>query len=129
MTYLLTGSTGFIGNELAKALIAGGDKLHLLVRSPEKALSLGNQNITLFKGDVTDAGSIEKAIKGCDGVFHLAAVAKVWSSHPENSFRVNVEGTKNILEAAERNGIAKVVFTSSAGTLRPTGADELADEP
>jgi len=124
MTYLLTGSTGFIGNRLATELVKAGHRLHILVRSPEKAASLMSGDVTLFQGDITDFDSVEKAMKGCSGVFHLAALARVWSRNPELSYRINVEGTVNILEAALKNGVRRVVFTSTAGTIRPSGPSE-----
>lgn len=124
MTYFLTGFTGFIGNRLASELVKKGHQVNILVRSPGKAASLMTENVTLFQGDITDYDSVERAMKGCSGVFHLAALARVWSRNPELSYRINVEGTGNVLEAALKNGVKRVVFTSSAGTIRPSGPFE-----
>jgi NAD+-dependent farnesol dehydrogenase len=128
MKYFITGGTGFIGHELAKTLIKQGHQIHLLVRRPEKAASLGKENVTLFRGDVTDFESVNNAIKGCSAVFHMAALAKVWSKNPELSYLTNVMGTRNVLEAAISNKVEKIVFTSSAGTLRTSDVDKDVDE-
>lgn len=127
-TFLITGSTGFIGMELARTLAGQGHSLHLLVRSPEKAKSLLRDGVTLFKGDITDAASLEEAMKGTTHVFHLAALAKQVSDDPSDFERINVQGTRNVLECAIRHNIRKVVYTSTAGVFGTTGPDEDADE-
>lgn len=125
---LITGSTGFIGMALAKTLAEQGRPLHLLVRSPEKARSLETEGVTLFKGDITDVASLEAAMKGTTHVFHLAALAKQVSKDTADFDRINVEGTRNVLECALKYNIRKVVYTSTAGVFGTTGADEEADE-
>lgn len=127
-TILITGSTGFIGMELAKTLAARGHRLHLLVRSPEKAKSLLRDGVTLYRGDITDIDSLEAAMIGTTYVFHLAALAKQVSDDPADFEHINVEGTRNVLECALRHNIRKVVYTSTAGVFGTTGPDEEADE-
>ena len=127
-TFLITGSTGFIGMELAKTLATQGHRLHLLVRSPEKAKSLLTDGVILFKGDITDTDSLEEAMKGTTHVFHLAALAKQVSDDPADFEQINVQGTRNVLECAHRLQIRKVVYTSTAGIFGTTGPDEEADE-
>jgi NAD+-dependent farnesol dehydrogenase len=126
MNYFITGSTGFIGMELTRHLIAEGHSVNLLVRDPQKAIN--HPSVRLFQGDLEDAAIIEKAMEDCTHVFHLAAYAKAFADDPDIFTRVNVEGTRNILEAALRLKVQRVVFTSTAGTFDPTTDDNDAHE-
>ena len=128
MKYFLTGATGFIGKELAKKLLDRGDTIHALVRSPEKGKEIEHKNLHLFPGDVTNPESIEIAIQGCDFVFHLAGYAKPWSKDKSLPEKINIDGTRNVLEAAMRYKIKRVVFTSTAGVLKPSEKNEIVDE-
>ncbi len=128
MKFLITGSTGFIGGALVKRLAKEGHTLHLLVRSTAKAAELNLPGVRIFEGDVTDAASVRRAIRGCTHVFHLAAYAKPVADDSGVFYDVNVTGTRNILEAAIVAGIQRVVFTSTAGTFGVTGPEEDADE-
>jgi NAD+-dependent farnesol dehydrogenase len=128
MKCFVTGATGFIGNNLVKKLLKEGNKVHILARSQNAGKLFGKKNITVFPGDLLDTKMIEKAMIGCDIVFHLAAYANIWSKDKTLAFKTNVQGTQNILEAALKNGIKKVVFTSSAATLPPSKEKEEVDE-
>ena len=128
MKYLITGSTGFIGGVLAKHLAAEGHSLHLLIRSESKAAALNLPGVRMFEGDITDAVSVQTAMQGCSHVFHLAAFAKPVAKEPDTFHIINVEGTRNVLEAAIKEGVKRVVFTSSAGTFGVTDAEQDADE-
>ncbi|NQU86458.1 MAG: NAD-dependent epimerase/dehydratase family protein [Mariniphaga sp.] len=128
MKYFLTGATGFIGKELAKQFLQKGEIVHALVRSPEKAQQIDHKNLRLFQGDITNKESIQKAMVGCDYVFHLAGYAKPWSKDKNIPFEINVKGTINVLEAALQNNIKRVIFTSTAGILKPSDIDEATDE-
>jgi farnesol dehydrogenase len=126
--YFLTGATGFIGQEIAKKLLADGATLHLLIRSSEKMGNLMDENLKMFRGDITDLRAIEEAIAGCDFAIHLAAYARPWSKDKELPYRINVEGTRNVLEAALKANVRRVVYTSTAGVFRPSDQDEAIDE-
>jgi NAD+-dependent farnesol dehydrogenase len=128
MKIFLTGSTGFIGKALAEHLGDEGHTLHLLVRSSSKAASLNIPGVQIFEGDITDAHSVRRAMQGCTHVFHLAAYAKPVAKDSHVFHEVNVEGTRNVLEAAQKEGVTRVVFTSSAGTFGATGPDHDASE-
>ncbi len=128
MKYFLTGATGFIGLELTKHLLLEGETVHALVRSPDNPILPNHQNLVLFKGDVSDQKSIDRAMEGCDYVFHLAGYTKPWSKEKYLPYKINVEGTRGILESALKNKIKRVVFTSTAGTLKPSETDEEIDE-
>lgn len=128
MKYFVTGATGFIGNNLVNTLISKGYEVNVLVRSPNAEKLFRNEKITVFKGDLQNTEMIGNAMKSCDVVFHMAAYANIWSKDKTLAFRTNVQGTKNILEAALKNRIKKIVFTSSAATLSPSKEKEVVDE-
>lgn len=126
--YFITGSTGLIGRALTELLSSHGKSLHLLVRSPSKLSFTNLEGVEVFQGDITDFDSVEKAIKGCSHVFHLAACATQFDKDPGVFDRVNVEGTRNVLLAAANNHIQKVVYTSTAGLFPVTSKTEDANE-
>jgi len=128
MKCFITGATGFIGNNLAKKLLADGNKVHILARSQNGGELFEDDNVTVFFGDLQNTEMIIKAMQGCDVVYHLAAYANIWSKDKTLAFKTNVKGTQNILEAAIKNGVKKMVFTSSAATLPPSKEKEEVDE-
>src|SRR5690606_29121799 len=107
MRVFITGATGYIGANLALKLANAGHTVHALVRSPEKAFMLDHPNIKLFKGDLLDIARIHQAIQSCEAVFHLAAYARVWAEEPSTYFESNVDGTKNVMQAALDAGAHK----------------------
>jgi len=133
MLVFLTGATGFLGSHVARALANQGAELRLLVRPTsnlknlEGLLSPGS-NAETATGDLRDAASLEKAMSGCDTVFHVAADYRLWVRDPEEMYRSNVEGTRAILEAARKNGVRRVVHTSSVATMGFTNDGSPADE-
>ncbi|MCF8301914.1 MAG: SDR family oxidoreductase [Bacteroidales bacterium] len=120
MKILITGATGYIGSGLAKKLASSGHTVHALIRSPEKAGLIRHENIHIFEGTILQPDKIEKAITGCQQVYHLAAYAKPWARDSSTFFRINTLGTDHILKAAFEHKISKVVFTSTAGTFNPS---------
>ena len=128
MNCFVTGATGFIGHELVKTLLHNGDRVNILVRTVKKLELPDSENLKIFTGDLSDIGMIEKGMEGCDKVFHLAAFANIWSENKNMPYEVNVAGTRNILESALKAGIKKVVFTSTAGVLKPSDNFKLTDE-
>lgn len=122
MKYFLTGATGFIGLELTKRLLSEGHTVHALYRSEEKANRLPVGKIRRFKGDLFKPDVLAEAMLGCDGAFHLAGLARPWHSKPQTFYQINVEGARNVFRAAEQTGIEKVVFTSTAGLINPSGS-------
>ena len=120
MNILITGATGFIGTRLTQKLTEDGHIVHALYRSEEKAKAIEHRNVNLFKGDITDYRSVECAIRSCEAVFHMAAYARAWAKESDTFNRINVQGTKNVLDAALREGVRKMVFTSTAGVLGPS---------
>jgi dihydroflavonol-4-reductase len=68
-------------------------------------------------GDLRDAGSLDRAVAGCERVFHVAADYRLWARHPQELYGSNVEGTRNLLEAARRHGVERFVYTSTVGCI------------
>jgi dihydroflavonol-4-reductase len=128
MLAFVTGATGFVGSHVARALEGRGADLRLLVRANSNKKNLDDLNADLVTGDLRDPASLQKAISGCDVVFHVAADYRLWVRDPEEMYRANVEGTRAILEAARRNNVRRVVYTSSVATMGFTSNGEPADE-
>jgi dihydroflavonol-4-reductase len=129
----VTGATGFLGSHVARVLAEQGAELRLLIRPTsnlknlEGLLSQSTKAETAV-GDLRDAASLEKAMSGCDTVFHVAADYRLWVRDPDEMYRSNVGGTRAILEAARKQGIRRVVYTSSVATMGFTSDGHPADE-
>ncbi|HTE30605.1 MAG TPA: NAD-dependent epimerase/dehydratase family protein [Chryseolinea sp.] len=119
MSILITGASGYIGSKLANSLAWQGNQVHALVRSEKAKKWLHHANITTFIGDVEQKESIAIAAKGCKQVYHVAARVGAWAKNASVFYDVNVEGTRNVLNAAVQAGIEKLVFTSTSGVLGP----------
>src|SRR5438034_8384079 len=117
MLAFVTGATGFVGSHVARALAANGAGLRLLVRANSNTKNIADIKADLVTGDLREPASLEKAIAGCDTVFHVAADYRLWVRDPNEMYRSNVEGTRAILEAARKNGVRRVVYTSSVATI------------
>ncbi len=119
MRTLVTGAGGFIGQNLVKRLVETGVPIRVLVRRKTTEPQF-NLDVEICVGDIVDAKSVDNAVRGCDRIFHLAAYAKNWARDAETYKRVNVGGLKNVLEAAKRVSVQRVVFTSTNLTLDPS---------
>jgi dihydroflavonol-4-reductase len=117
MQAFLTGATGFLGSHVARALAAQGAELRLLVRANSNTKNIDDLKADRVIGDLRDPTSLERGIAGCDAIFHVAADYRLWVRDPEEMFRANVEGTRAILEAARKNNVSRVVYTSSVATM------------
>jgi nucleoside-diphosphate-sugar epimerase len=116
MKNLVTGATGFVGSHIAQRLIKEGEEVIALVRKTSNTAFLSGLGVKLAYGDINDPESIKKAISGIDVVYHSAALADEWIS-PKEAYRVNVEGTKNLLDAAREAKVKRFVFISSLAVL------------
>ena len=113
MRYAVTGATGFVGDALVRLLRANGHDVVALVRSPARAAALSASGVTLVEGDLDDSVALDRLNVGVDGLFHVAGWYKLGNPRPEDGWRVNVDGTANVLAAAHRGGVPKVVYTST----------------
>jgi len=128
MLAFVTGATGFLGSHVARVLSDQGANLRLLVRPTSNLKNLQGLNAETATGDLRDAASLEKAISGCDTVFHVAADYRLWVRDPNEMYRSNVEGTRALLEAARMNAVRRIVYTSSVATMGFTSSGSPADE-
>src|SRR5664279_5485003 len=117
MLAFVTGATGFLGSHVARVLAEQGAVLRLLVRPTSDLRNVDGLKADRVVGDLRDAASIEKALSGCDVVFHVAADYRLWVRDPGEMYRSNVEGTRSLLEAARKQGVRRVVYTSSVATM------------
>lgn len=128
MKAFVTGATGFLGSHVARVLADQGVNLRLLVRPTSNLKNLHGLNADTVMGDLRDPASLEKAISGCDTVFHVAADYRLWVRDPNEMYRSNVDGTRSLLEAAKKQGVQRVVYTSSVATIGFTSIGRPADE-
>jgi nucleoside-diphosphate-sugar epimerase len=117
MTVLVTGATGFTGGHLARFLIDSGDRVAVLVRpaSVERAAALKHAGAEIRVGDLSDAAAVARAAEGCDVVYHIAATYREAGQGAAAYTRVNVDGTRHVLEAARAAGARRVVHCSTGG--------------
>ena len=110
----VTGGTGFVGGHLIAQLVELGWSVTALARESSETKDLDQLPVTVAHGDVTDIESLNAAIpRQVDAVFHVAASTNIWSRHNELQTRINVDGTRNVIEAARRAGAGRLVHTSS----------------
>ncbi len=117
MRALVTGATGFIGSNVARELLAQGHVVRALVRPGSNRKAIEGLDIELVEGDLGDRPLLQRALGGCDALFHVAAAYAFWTPRPEQVYLTNVTGTENILRAAIAVGTPKVVYTSTEGTI------------
>ena len=119
MLAFVTGATGFLGSHVARVLAEQGAELRLLVRPTSDLRNLDGLNADRVVGDLRDPASIAKALSGCDVVFHVAADYRLWVRGRDSNemYRSNVEGTRSLLEAVRKQGVRRVVYTSSVATM------------
>jgi len=124
----LTGATGFIGYNLAVELLSDGWEVRALARPRSAHLLSGLDGIQVILGDLFDLAALDSGTKGVDCVFHLAADYRLWTRDPQEMYRVNVDGTRNVLEAARKAGVPRVIHTSSVGAIKAGRDGSSADE-
>jgi dihydroflavonol-4-reductase len=125
---LLTGATGFIGFNLAEFLTRQGVDVVALVRKGSDTSRLEALGVQLAWGDIRDYDSVVGALRGCRELYHVAADYRLWVPDPATMYEINVQGTKNVMEAALKAGIEKVVYTSTVGVLATNKNGKLSDE-
>jgi dihydroflavonol-4-reductase len=118
MTTLLTGATGFVGAAVLRSLVAAGHRVRALVRPSSDRRNLTGVDCEIVTGDLLEIESLQRALRGCEAVFHVAADYRLWVPDREKMNRTNVQGTVNLLRAAAAAEVSRVVYTSSVATLR-----------
>ena len=130
MTTLVTGASGFLGSHVARQLVTRGDDVRVLLRASSHNRAIGDLSLEYVTGDLRDAASLERAMKGVQRVFHVAADYRLWARRSKEIYESNVGGTKNLLEAAKRAGVQQLIYTSTVATIavdRPQLPNEFTD--
>ena len=117
MRALVTGATGFVGAAVARALLQEGWGVRALARKGSDRRNLQRINVEVVEGDLNNAASLAPAVAGCEALFHVAADYRLGAFDPRELYRTNVEGTRNILNAARAAAVRRVVYTSSVATI------------
>lgn len=128
MKALVTGATGFVGAAVARALLSAHWQVRALARKGSNRGNLAGLDIEVHDGDLLDTNSLERAAEGCAGLFHVAADYRLGARDPSQLYRSNVEGTRNVLNAARLAGVRRVVYTSSVATIGISGDGTPGDE-
>lgn len=124
----LTGATGFIGGHIARLLVKRCDRVRVFVRPTSDLRGIGGLEVEKATGDLRDPESLRQALAGCKTVYHAAADYRLWVSDPAEIYRSNVDGTRNILQAAKNAGVERVVYTSTVGCIGLPGDGKSGDE-
>jgi dihydroflavonol-4-reductase len=117
MRALVTGATGFVGAAVARALLREGWQVRVLARAGSDRSNVRELPVEVAVGDLTDRTSLDLAAADCEGLFHVAADYRLGAPDPSELYRVNVEGTRNVLTAARRAAVKRIVYTSSVATV------------
>ncbi|MEJ2008043.1 MAG: NAD-dependent epimerase/dehydratase family protein [Acidobacteriota bacterium] len=117
MTSLVTGANGFVGSHVARMLVERGEKVHVLLRPQSSLRVLEGLPVEKVYGDLRDPQSLDRAVEGVERIFHVAADYRLGASNPQDIYDSNVTGTRNLLEAARRAGVKRIVVTSSVATI------------
>ena len=114
---LITGATGLVGSALARKLVAEGAAVRALVRSGSPRSQLDGLDLEFVEGDMRDTRSVRAAMVGIRHVFHVAADYRLWARDPNEIYAANVDGTRTIMQEAQRAGVERIVYTSSVATI------------
>ena len=125
---LVTGATGHIGNVLVRKLLTKGEKVRALIWRGEDTTPLKGLDVEQVLGDVLDPASLESAMHGVETVYHLAGIISIMPGKNPFVWKVNVEGTRNVLEAARKAGIRRLIYTSSIHAIARAPQGVIMDE-
>ena len=117
MKTLVTGATGFLGSAIVRELLNDGREVRVLIREGTDTENIDGLDLEIAYGDLRDKTSLEKALVGCEALYHTAAYYSLWDKNKRLIYDINVEGTRNILEAALDLGLRKTVYTSTVGCI------------
>jgi dihydroflavonol-4-reductase len=128
MTTLVTGASGFLGCHVARLLAERGERVRVLLRQSSQTKLLESLAVERISGDLRDPASLDRALAGVSTVYHVAADYRLWARDPGEIYESNVHGTRNLLDAAQRTGVEKFVYTSTVGTIAVPRDGMLPDE-
>jgi dihydroflavonol-4-reductase len=128
MKALVTGGTGFVGSHLVRRLLAHDSEVRCLVRAASRLDNLKDLPVEFSTGDLRDIESIKRAVRGVDVIYHCAADYRLWCADPREMYESNVNGSRNVMQAAFDEQVERVVYTSTVGALGLKGDGTPADE-
>jgi nucleoside-diphosphate-sugar epimerase len=128
MKIFITGATGYIGQRLMERLLAQGHEVKALVRSIPDDSTFNHPKLMFQVGNLLDRVSLEKGMEGCNQAYHLAAYARPWAKNARTYFEINVQGTLNMLEAARKAGVEKLVYSSSCAVLGRSNGSPITED-
>lgn len=128
MKTLITGATGFVGSAVLRQLLKEGHTVRALVRPSSDCRNLSGLPVDIITGDLKDRKSLDRAIAGCQFLFHVAADYRLWVPRPHEIYETNVTGTLNMMHAAAMGKVERIVYTSSVATLGVNYDGSPADE-
>jgi dihydroflavonol-4-reductase len=117
MTILVTGATGFLGSHVARQLVSRGENVRVLVRESSSRRAIADLPLEYVTGDLRDEASLARAMNGVQRVFHVAADYRLWAKNPQDIYDSNVGGTANLLSAAKKAGVERLIYTSTVATI------------
>lgn len=128
MKVLVTGADGLLGSNLVRRLLDNGYGVRVLICPGSHSTSLDGLDLERVEGDLLDGGpTLTNAMQGCDGVFHVAAITDFWAD-PDLTWKVNLEGTRNVLDACLAAGVKRMLFVGSASSIEPGPMEKPGDE-
>ncbi|MFB6345298.1 MAG: NAD-dependent epimerase/dehydratase family protein [bacterium] len=129
MKALVTGGGGFIGSHVVRSLLEDGHSVRVLHLPDEDVSHLeGSDSVSFETGDTRDADRMREVVDGCDWVFHLAALYRIWMPDPDPIYQVNVEGTRNVMNASIDAGVERIIYTSSLVVYQPVEGVPITEE-
>ena len=128
MKTLVTGASGFLGSAVLRRLLRAGHDVRALMRPNSNRRNIEGLAVETVMGDLSDPSSFGAALKGCDALFHVAADYRLWVPDPDDMYTINVDGTRELMRAALRAGVQRIVYTSSVATLGLNSNGTPADE-
>lgn len=128
MPAFVTGGTGFVGSHLVEALVRSGEQTRVLARKTSETSFLKNMGVEVVEGDITDPSSFKGRMKDCDTVYHVANIYELWLPSKSLFYKVNVEGTKNVLKEALDAGAKKVVYTGTSAAIGESKGETATEE-
>lgn len=118
---LITGATGFIGNHVTRFCLEQGEDVRVMVMPGEDRSPLGGMDVEFVEGNLLDSDSLDRAVKGVEKLFHLAALFAVWTRDPDLHYKINVGGSRHMMRSAMAAGVEKIVYTSSIAAIGTDG--------
>ena len=115
---LVTGANGHVGNNICRLLVQRGEPVRAMMRATADPAPLHGLDVEIVYGDILDAEAVARAVEGCARVYHTAAGFLMWAKDPEHAIiRPSVDGTRNVMKAAAKAGVEKVLYVSTGGTI------------